>query len=334
MTVGPHSWRELDAEARRGTARRRLIPSSRHDLFLAVRHPPGLRMLTMRLPPDQPLAALARAVDRLPSTAALELEIVTLSDGARELQLSLADTVLLDVFDAMIDDVATTVAAVPVAPTAAAGFVERVAQWVHLLQSVGDDGLGDRRRRGLFGELHVLARLLRVGVEPHAAVSAWTAPDGTNQDFQLSRLAIEVKTSASARGDVLHIASERQLDADGTGTLLLTRLLVDERRGGDGSSLNALVDAVRALMADSGTRARFDQKLVRSGYLRHHAHRYDEPRYSIRSETTWRVEQDFPRITAADLRSGVSECSYSVNTTGLDHLTVDTAEFDDLARGG
>lgn len=332
MTVGVGDWDELDRVAHAGTARRRLFPTCPHDLFLAVRHPPGLRMLVLRLPSETTVGPVLQELGRLPSTPGLDLELATLSDSTRELQLSLGDTTLVDVFNVLVGDIATAVAATPAGPAGTTCMIGRFDRWVQLLRSLSETGMSEERRRGLFGELHMLRRLLGAGTDQQVAVSAWTGPDDTNQDFQMPGLAIEVKTSAARRPRTLMIASERQLDPAGSGRLLLGHVLVDERRGGQGASLNEVVATIRELLTTATARSRFDELVIRAGRLPHHAHRYDEPRYSIREEVVWRVEHDFPRITEADLRPGVGGCTYRISTAGLDHHVVSDADFDELVR--
>lgn len=289
-------------------------------------------MFTLRLSPGTATGPVLRGIGRLPSTSGLGLELVTLSNGARELQLSLSDTTLVDVFNVLVSDVAAAVADSPAGSTGAACLVDRVDRWIRLLRALGETGMSEEQRRGLFGELHMLRRLIEAGVDQHTAVSAWTGPREANQDFQMPGLAIEVKTSTAAQPPTLMIASERQLDPAGCGRLLLGHLLVDERRGGVGRTLNDLVAAVRGLLTAPGPRSRFDDLLVRAGRLPHHAHRYDELHYSVRGETVWRVEEGFPRIMEADLRPGVGGCTYRISTAGLDHHVLAPADFDDLVR--
>lgn len=332
MTVGVGDWEELDRATRVGTARRRLFPTCPHDLFLAVRHPPGLRMLVLRIPTGTAVGPILQEMGRLPSTPGLDLDLVTLSDNTRELQLSLGDPALVDVFNVLVGDIATSVADTAAGPAGTTCLIERVDRWVRLLRSLGETGMSDEQRRGLFGELRMLRRLLVAGTDEQVAVAAWTGPEDANQDFQMPELAIEVKTSAARQPRTLMIASERQLDSTGSGRLLLSHLLVDERRGGEGVSLNDMVASVRELFAASSARTRFDELVIRAGRLPHHAHRYDEPRYCVREEVVWRVEHDFPRITEADLRPGVGGCSYRISTAGLDHHVLVSADFDELVR--
>ncbi len=333
MTVGAADWEELDRSARAGTARRRLFPTCPHDLFLAVRHPPGIRMLVLRVPTGTAVGPILELLERLPSTPGLDLELVTLSNSARELQLSLGDIALVDVFNVLVGDIAAAVADTSEGTAGTSFFIERVDRWIQLLRSLGDAGMSEERRRGLFGELRMMQRLLLAGVDQHMVVSSWTGPDGADQDFQMPGLAIEVKTSAAKQPQSVVIASERQLDATGCGQLLLGHIAVDERRGGAGASLNEMAATVCDLLTAAAARSTFDGLLVRAGRLPHHLHRYDEPRYSLREETVWRVDDDFPRITEADLRPGVGWCSYRISTVGLDDHALAPAEFDGLLGG-
>ena len=334
MSASAAGWEELDrAAAGAGTARRRLLPASPHDLFLAVRHPERRRMLTMGLHRATAVETLGRRLDRLSPTAGLDLRIAHHADRTRELQLSLLDTTLVEVFNVLVDDVALSVQTAAPGPAVAFTLVDRVERWVAMLRAVGQDGLEPQQRRGLFGELHILERLRGSGVDQVDAVSAWTGPHDTAQDFQLDGVAIEVKTTSTRNPSTLTITSERQLDETGCGRLLLAHIALDERRGGTGTSLNDLVGSLRTQLTSASARTRLDDLLVRAGRLPHHLHLYDEPRYTVRGETVWEVADGFPRLTEADLRPGVGSCTYRISTHGLDGYVVGEPDFVALVTG-
>jgi hypothetical protein len=119
----------------------------------------------------------------------------------------------------------------------------------------------------------------------------------------------------------------------GTGQLLLSVVSVDERRGGAGESLNTIVDRTREGLDSAFARARFDDLLVQAGYLRSHRELYKEPRYTLRGVHFWSVRGEFPRIVEADLRQGVHDCSYHINTSGLDEYLVDQERVASLIGG-
>ena len=291
-------------------------------------------MLTLRV--DQTVARwLARRLTQPPTmTQGIEL-VLSEPPGARELQLRLRVAGLADVFDVLVSDVATAAAKSTTADQAAVAMVEQHDRWIELLRSLGTEGLSPQARRGLFGELSLLRRLLRSGAHDEVVARSWVGPNRANQDFQLPDTAIEVKTSAGREPQHLVVASERQLDPSSCGTLLLCHLLIDERRGGDGATLNEQVEAVRSDFTSTSARGEFNASLIRVGFLADHANLYDDLRYRVRRELTWRVAGAFPRLVENDLRNGVGSCSYQISTAGLDDYLVSDADFQSLvAQGG
>jgi hypothetical protein len=179
-------------------------------------------------------------------------------------------------------------------------------------------------RRGLFGELYVLKRLLDAGLPALSVVSAWTGPLHSHQDFQFPDTAIEVKTTSAKQPQSLPITSERELDPTGVGHLFLVHTSLDERRGGQGDTLISMADRVRA---DVGNDARattlLDQLLLTAGLLTDHRSVYDEPHYSIRECRMFTVGDGFPCITERDLPPGVGDVRYLIQTGALPQFECD-----------
>jgi hypothetical protein len=257
------------------------------------------------------------------------MQLARMADHDSELRVVLTDDSLREVFNPLADDIATTAGAAANSTDAVLAGVSRFEHWRLMLERLGDTGLPPEARRGLFGELTVLRDRLLPVLPAADAVSAWTGPTAANQDFQLPRAAIEVKTSSGKEPQTLVISNERELDEKGVSRLILAHLSLDERRGGTGESLNAAVDQTRAMVTDAAATAVLDDLIVRAGYLRHQRELYDEPRYTVRQQRFWDVAGDFPRITEADLRSGVGDCRYSISTAGLERYLLAT---DDIAE--
>lgn len=333
MTVTEAEWRDLEApQSTPGWSRLRLHPNAPLDVFLAVSHPGHQRMLVLRA--DARAADhIVRSVGRLSRAAGLEMNLSAVSRLEYELQVVLTANDLREVFNPLVSDVADTVRDAPEAATALTAAVDRFERWQDLLRAVGRDGLGPEARRGLVGELLVLRDHVLPHLDPAEAVEAWTGPSGANQDFQLSGVAVETKTSTAKRPRNIRIASERQLDDSGTPALLLALALLDERRGGSGESLNRLVDRIRERLTSPVVRARFDGRLVQVGYLPGQRDLYDEPRYTLRDLRFWHVQGGFPRIVEADLPEGVGDCTYHVSTSGLEQYRATTDEVTELIGG-
>ncbi len=323
--ITERDWEQLAADRHaHGTTVRRVYPQSPHEIFIAVRHPDGSRMLTLGVG-MRAVGEVLRRLHELPRTRGLEMQFTRLGDGNGELRVVLTDSGLREVFNPLASDIAATAQAQPGPAEAVLAAFSRFEHWRRMLQSLSETGLAPEARRGLFGELTILRDHLLPAMPATAVVGAWTGPTAANQDFQLPGTAIEVKTSSGKEPQSLVISNERELDENGVGRLILAHVSVDERRGGNGESLNVAVDRTRAALADAAARTLLDDLLVRAGYLRHQRDLYDEPRYTVRRQHFWHVAGDFPRITEADLRPGVGDCRYRISTAGLDQYLM-TAE--------
>ncbi|MFF0266868.1 PD-(D/E)XK motif protein [Kribbella sp. NPDC004536] len=333
MTVTEDEWRELESPHNTpGRSSLRLHPESPVDTFLAVSHPGRQRMLVFRAD-ARSADTIVRSVGRLPKAAGIEMNLSAVSRVEYELQVILTSDGLREVFTPLVADVAATANAAPTAGEALAAAVNRFERWQELLRSVGRDGLSADARRGLYGELLVLGDVLLTSLSQSDAVHAWTGPTGTNQDFQLSRLAIEAKASVAKRPRSIHIASERQLDGTGTPALFLALAQLDERRGGSGESLNGSVERIRRQLTSPSARARFDSLLIQIGYLPGHRDLYEEPRYTLRELRFWHVREGFPRLVESDLPAGIGDCTYQLSILGLDAYQVTGGEVEELIRG-
>jgi hypothetical protein len=333
VTITEQDWEQLETDRHgHGTTVRRVYPQSPQDIFIAVRHPEGTRMLTLGVG-TQATAEVLRRLQTLPRTRGLEMQFTNLGQGNSELRVILTDNNLREVFNPLASDIASTAQAEPGPGEAVLAAFSRFEHWRRMLQSLAETGLALEARRGLFGELTVLRDYLLPVMPAADAVRSWTGPTAMNQDFQLPGVAIEVKTSSGKEPQSLVVSNERELDGNGVAHLILAHLSLDERRGGNGESLNTIIDRIRAAVTDAFARTVLDDLLVRAGYLRQQRELYDEPHYIVRKQHFWQVTGDFPRITEADLRPGVGDCCYRISTVGLEGYLMTTAQIATVLTG-
>ena len=333
MTITENDWLQLEASpGTHGLSSRLVDPHATHDLYLLVRQPEQRRILSLRT--QQTMAEQAMHVIRqLPRTGGLELEFIASGPGRSELHVSLIAVELREVFNALVNDMISAAAQTSDGRDAILAIVGRFEHWRRLLAAVSAEGLLPEWRRGLAGELVVLRDTVLPAVGVAGTVAAWTGPTGAPQDYQLPGGAIEVKTTAAKQPQTLVITNERELDDTGVQALLLVHLSVDERQGGDGYSLNRIVDDIRGLLGAGPAHGRFEELLIRAGYLPAHRTLYDEPRYTVRDMHLWHVAGDFPRITEAELRPGVGDCRYRIATVGLDNYSATHEVIDRVLKG-
>jgi hypothetical protein len=192
-----------------------------------------------------------------------------------------------------------------------AGGVTRVtlvqgvlAKWRRFWSGVPSGALSVEQQVGLFGELYFLSRWLCEALIPSRAVSAWRGPVGARNDFELSRLGVEVK--ATKRADSVHIIHglDQLLEPVG-GTLLLFGLCVRDEASAT-ESLPGLVREMRErLTGDLEALGAFETALYTVGYDDRLEAEYSKLMLRIRTEALYRVSQDFPRLVPASIVGGV-----------------------------
>jgi hypothetical protein len=186
-------------------------------------------------------------------------------------------------------------------------------RWRTLFRTSGTP-LGPEQLAGLYGELHLLLRLL---AENPSAHRMWTGPTGRPHDFTSGTEAVEVKTAV---GDALRIRVHglRQLEPPAGGSLQLACLRVERvPEGGNGASVVDLVEQALRLSDDESALLGL---LAEVGYHTVDAERYRATHFLVRDERWYAVGAGFPRITAADLAAAkvpgnVTDVEYTVDLT-------------------
>jgi hypothetical protein len=165
----------------------------------------------------------------------------------------------------------------------------------------------------LFAEIWFLSEVLLPCLECDSAVRAWVGPLGSNQDFQLPRCSVEIKSCASTAADKVVVSNLVQLDSEGLANLVMSCFLLEVRRQ-EGLSLPALVDRVRASLGSASALASstFDSLLVMSGYLEAHAHAYENRFYRVLKASHFLVTEGFPCLTRSQVPDGVCDVKYSI----------------------
>ena len=269
------------------------------------------RMLLVRIAAP----ALDSSVE-FPAASGFELRHVPLpDDGSRMITLGVILTRPdhADVFTSLVDDVSRRVAAAASDKMAVMELIARLRRWQGFLQRHEPEGLGPEERRGLYGELWFMREHLLSLLPPGIAVGSWCGPRAVNHDFQLRGCAVEVKTSVGKRHQMLHIASERQLDETGVGTLALFHLSLDERTG-QGETLVQIVADLRSRVSPEPIAVEeLESRLIDAGYLDSQAYRYQSVGYTPRDSAFFRVGDQFPRITEGNLLPGVGDVRYTIS---------------------
>lgn len=322
-------WADLELRAE-GTARLdiltlRILQESTFDFFLGVQAPDNTRMLLIRIGRENVINQWS-----LPRSKGFEVRQTVLPEDRGHhatIQLVLNDRQYQDIFSRLTEDVVSSCSHEPSEKTMLKALLQRLTMWQQFLDRYGSEGLNPTAQRGLYGELRFLRDYLIPAIGIERAVPAWTGPRKAQQDFQISGIAIEVKTSTAKQHQIVLIASEQQLDDTGLDALYLYHLSLREVRDG-GGTLPEIVDGIRdRLSGNPVTSAHFEDLLILAGYLDEHRDRYENVGYADRIGQVFQVREGFPRITERTLVNGVGDVQYSVSISACAAFVVDDETF-------
>ncbi|WP_405060306.1 PD-(D/E)XK motif protein [Kribbella sp. NBC_01505] len=178
------------------------------------------------------------------------------------------------------------------------------------------------REIGLVGELLVVDGLIDHH-GPAAAVEAWRGVLGEEHDFGLADFDLEVKTTTGERR-THWIESLTQLVATRGRPLWLLSHQLTIAGTGHGTTLPDLVDRVTAKVESSPVASEFDDALSSAGWQSEQRSGLTT-RWVLRAASAvFQVDENFPRLTPAALRSAnieldrIPDVRYRVNLDGLD----------------
>jgi hypothetical protein len=192
-----------------------------------------------------------------------------------------------------------------------------VSRW-RRFWATSQNGLSREQQLGLVGELWLLLEWLPAVTT--RALSAWQGPVGGRHDWVTDRVSVEVKTTGTTMGPVVHrIGRLDQLDEPSAGQLyLLSIRAIPDPLGID--SLTNLLGRARTAAASVGTtcEALLDDRLRAVGITHADEARYTD-RLRVAGQELYRVTQGFPRLTPASfpqgLPAGITDLAYSLDTS-------------------
>jgi hypothetical protein len=329
----PGVWALLENEksGRHGIVTRRINPKAPCDVRLGIEKPSNAKLLIVRV-----LSRTLGSDVREFSSAGIEVLTPTLppADAERsDIAIKLADGRYSDLFSTLVEDFIRHLSSCTSEAQTGPALLARLRQWQELLKRLGPEGLSQDAQNGLFAEIWFLREYLFPALGTSRTVSFWTGPEAANQDFQLGKLAFEVKSSVGQQHQKMAIASERQLDDAGLKALVIFFVSLDARPGRE-MTLRKLVQSVRDILsAEPGAVELFDAKLLASGYIEAQSHLYNRLSYTVRNSAFFRVAGKFPRVIERDLLPGVGDVGYSIQVSACSDFMIGESEIQTLIRG-
>ena len=176
-------------------------------------------------------------------------------------------------------------------------------RWRALLRLAASRIMSPERRLGLFGELIILERL-RTSID--SPWLYWTGPLGAAHDFEMGAACVEAKTMGVGSSQI-RIHGLNQLVPDAEELFLVIHVVSEDAAG---RTLGDLANQLKREFAAP----KFDALLARAGW----SARLDPgPRLVVEETVTVPVLGSVPRLTPADVPTGVFAVDYDVELESL-----------------
>lgn len=263
--------------------------------------------------------------DTLPAMRAIRIsKMADEQSKARSILIELTEDGILQPFMKLCEDIIDAVT--KAVPHEVCSHVRiRLEIWRYML-SLSSGKLGKHEQKGLIAELRFLREVCFKAMPANEAVKAWTGPLGSPRDFSFGRLYVEVKSNRRSANSKVKISSESQLAAKPPEELYLCVLGLDEAPSGGISLADEVRKTKEAIGDDYLATEELSLRLAAVGYS-------DDVDYStitwdITGKDSYLVSDGFPRITPADLPSGVSEVKYSLGLSKCDAFKVELSSVE------
>lgn len=292
-------WNSLRRES--VEAQRRVDATHPLNLYADFEQPdrPGLVLFCDERPNDAP-PLKAIAIDRR-----------WRPDDRWSLRVYLEEPRLLPVFAELCADIIEFTRRAPRSAQPSGLVLSRIERWRNLMQSPSER-LSRNKLRGLIGELLVLERELLPLLGPDQAVSCWTGPLGTSQDFHLpDGRKLEVK-AIDRSADQVQINGLDQLESGGDPLQLLIVRLEDTGAEADGAiTAFRLIERLRSQLGEAPNALQTFETMLRFAGWEDST---DSQIVVVRLNRIERYEVDggFPRLTPATVPAAVIEATYKI----------------------
>lgn len=243
--------------------------------------------------------------------------------GWQRLVLTLEKQVDRDLFEGLCRTLASALEHATDSASSLAVALAHIRRWKTFL-SGRSQHLSAEEIRGLFAELTFLLELIDMAPSSAVAVEAWLGPEKSHQDFIFGNTAVEIKSLSGTERSMVRISSEDQLESLNDALFLRIYRLSSLPDAAGARTLNEIVAAVQARLAEAEAIEAFDRKLVAHGYAP--LPDYDAPRFVVSDVSSYRVSDGFPRLIRSQLPTGIDKVAYEIRLETIASYECDDGE--------
>lgn len=273
---------------------------------------------------------------RLPKLKGIE---VTVSEGNNDgilmLVFKLIDSAYRDIFYRLCRDIIGSASHAVSEQEAVEVAISRTWRWHHLLRGGSDCRLSPEEQKGLIGEFLVMERYLLSNLSAFEAVMAWRGPLDSPKDFEIGRVCIEAKARRGAATPFITINSEHQLDDTDIDALFLFVVDLDQAPSDthQGFSITEVASRIRdkLFLTDNSAAETFENLLTATGFKWEDD--YSDWHWIEGPSRLYLASGAFPRITAQNIESGITNVKYSLSLVECEPFLVNESVLEDALRG-
>ena len=208
-------------------------------------------------------------------------------------------------------------------------FINTVGYWSDFLKAKRSKFLSVDVVQGLYGELVFLEYLIDNSSEQiNYLLSSWRGPYDSNQDFHFIEKNIEVKTKRK-NSNIIHIASEFQLDSENGKELELAVVTVDLLKE-DGDTLMDILNRIRDKTLEEGGLVSIISDAIAEKKLSFiNVSDYNSMQFRAESIEIYDCDHaEFPKLIVSELNESIHGLSYKLALNSIEiSLKVKTIEL-------
>ena len=272
-----------------------------------------------------PLLFPQNLLSNLTDTDLMSIHLVHREDGMTVLAFDLRDSNYKSIFLSFSENMISYICHNQNDGNVFDTIVLRYVQWQKLLRRNSRSILSVREVRGLIGELLFLKDYLIPMEGAAKALSYWTGPYGSDQDFRTPCMWYEVKTIAGIKNTVI-VSSVDQLDTNqyGKGVLVVFSLDTTVLADINSITINKLVAEIKLKLTDQESCVLDDILFVRNGY--YSRAEYDSGEYVVRKLACdmYCIDENSPVLRKRDIPASVVSVEYELSLAGLLEFKTDS----------
>lgn len=191
-------------------------------------------------------------------------------------------------------------------------FKEMILRWSAFFSNKKNEKLGEKDVIGLWGEIYVVRNLiLENTIDVNEILQSWMGPYGKEKDFKFSDLHLEVKT-IKQDSELIEISSEFQLAPEND--IPIDLRVIKVRPEDNGLNLSQLVEStVNLIIQKNGQVDVFYAAIIQKVRIID-LNEYDNYCFAVNNDQTYTASNvDFPKITCAELKDGISKVKYKID---------------------